>query len=131
MKHSAFLFFSFSVMLVFYGCIESPTTGPNTSVGPPPPNFFLDQNYPNPFSDTTRIKYGVPSSTTLSIIVYDQFREEVRTIVSNNSHSAGQFVALWDGKDRRGYSVKAGTYFFEMRGYVPHAAIIVVTAIKQ
>jgi len=91
----------------------------------------MNQNYPNPFTDTTRVKYGVPSSTTLSIVVYDQFREEVRTIVSNNSHAPGQYIAVWDGKDRRGFKVKSGTYYLEMKGYVPQAAIIFVTAVKQ
>ncbi|MEI7906027.1 MAG: FlgD immunoglobulin-like domain containing protein [Bacteroidota bacterium] len=121
----------FSVLLLFCSCVVEPTTGPDTAVGPPPSSFFMNQNYPNPFTDTTRVKYGVPSSTTLSIVVYDQFREEVRTIVSNNSHAPGQYIAVWDGKDRRGFKVKSGTYYLEMKGYVPQAAIIFVTAVKQ
>lgn len=129
------LLLSFSVLFLFGSCINEPTTGPQSSIGTPPPDFFMEQNYPNPFKDTTVVKFGVPvsggSSSSVSIVVYDGLMEPVRTLVSNSSHPAGVFLARWSGINSRGVQVPAGTYTIEMKGYIPQATIIRVLAIKK
>ncbi len=123
---SASLFFLLS-------CNFEPTTGPQTSIGTPPPDFFLKQNFPNPFTDTTTIEYGVPisGSSTVTIIVFDPLQEPVRTLVSNSSHPAGVFRTKWDGGNKKGIQVPSGTYTIEMQGYTPQSVIIRVLAIKK
>ena len=129
------LFFCFSSLVLFGSCVVDPLTGPQTSIGTPPPDFYLKQNYPNPFTDTTTIKYGVPTSggtaSTVTIIVYDPLREPVRTIVNNPSHPAGVFKTKWDGRNRNGINVPSGTYTIEMQGYTPQSVIIRILAIKN
>jgi len=95
----------------------------------------MNQNFPNPFTDTTNVEYGVPSAggvqSRVTMIVYDRFQQEIRTIVYNNSHPSGLFLAKWDGLDNRGTSVSPGIYIIELRGYTPQTTIIQVTALKR
>lgn len=131
-----FLFLCASVLFfLLLSCNIEPTTGPQTSIGTPPPDFFLKQNFPNPFTDTTAIEYGVPvaggSSSTVTITVFDPLQEPVRTLVSNTSHPAGVFRTKWDGRNKRGVQVPSGTYTIEMQGYTPQSVIIRILAIKK
>lgn len=132
MKQALFIF---SIAMLFGSCIAEPTTGPQTSIGTPPPDFFLKQNFPNPFADTTTVEYGVPvsggTSSNVSVIVYDALLEPVRTLVSSSSHSAGVFRTKWDGKNSRGIRTSSGTYTIEMKGYIPQTTIIRILAIKK
>ncbi|RPI00747.1 MAG: hypothetical protein EHM64_16745 [Ignavibacteriae bacterium] len=127
-------FIGVCVLLTYVSC-KNPTTGPQESIGPVPPTFYLAQNYPNPFKDTTSIEYGIPSSggsqSTVTIIVYDLFKNELRTLVKNSSHPAGTFNTKWDGMDSRGIIVPSGLYIIEMKGYTPQSTIIHITTIKE
>lgn len=133
MKH-----FSTSLIVIFLlffpSCTET-TTGPQTGYGPAPPEFYLKQNYPNPFTDSTTIDYGVPTTggsySKVTITIYDRFQQEVRIIVSNNSHPPGVFKTTWDGRNSKGIVVPKGVYIIEMRGYTPQATIKQVVAIKN
>jgi hypothetical protein len=121
-------------MIIFSSCKET-TTGPQTGYGPAPPEFYLKQNFPNPFTDTTVIDYGVPNTggklSEVSIKIYDRFQQEVRTIVFSSSHLPGTFKTKWDGKNSKGISVPKGAYIIEMRGYIPQATILQVIAVKN
>ncbi len=129
------LFFVCVLPILFSSCNIEPTTGPQTSIGTPPPDFFLKQNFPNPFTDTTTIEYGIPvtggSASNVTIIVYDPLQEPVRTLVSNSTHPAGVFRTKWDGGNKRGIQVPSGTYTIEMQGLSPQTVIIRVLAIKK
>jgi hypothetical protein len=129
------LFSVFMLLFFFSSCNVEPLTGPQTSIGTPPPDFYLKQNYPNPFSDTTTIEYGVPStggsSSSVSIIVYDPLQEPIRTLVNNSSHPAGVFKTNWDGRNKRGSIVSSGTYTIEMQGFTPQTVVLRISAIKK
>jgi hypothetical protein len=117
------------------GSCKEPLTGPQISTGPIPPAFYLNQNFPNPFPDSTKIEYGVPSSgglnSLVSIIVYDVFQREIRTLVNNSSHVPGTFSTTWDGLDVKGIKTAKGMYIIEMKGYTPQTTILRITAMKQ
>jgi hypothetical protein len=112
-----------------------PTTGPQASNGTPPPEFYLKQNYPNPFPDTTTIDYGVPatggSGSTVTVIVYDRFHEAVRVLVYNRSHPSGTYTTRWDGKNARGINAPPGVYIIEMAGYSPESTLLRQIAVKN
>jgi hypothetical protein len=122
------------VLLVLVSC-EVSTTGPQVGNGTVPPAFFLNQNYPNPFTDTTNIEYGVPytggSNSLVTIIVYDLFKKDMRTLVNNSSNPPGTYTTKWDGLDYKGIAVPSGLYIIEMRGYTPQTTILRITAIKE
>lgn len=46
-----------------------------------PSVFYLGQNYPNPFKETTKIKYCVAYKTRVQIIVYEPDGEVIEKLV--------------------------------------------------
>lgn len=134
-RNTSLLICIFVGFLIHFSCNE-PITGPQVSSGPAPPDFYLKQNFPNPFKDTTTIEYGVPitggSNSLVTIKVYDQFQQEIRTLVNNRYHPAGSnFLTKWNGQDVKAVSVPSGLYIIEMRGYTPQTSILRITAIKK
>ncbi len=53
--------------------------------------FLLDQNYPNPFSEKTSIKYTIPKTGRVILRVYDFAGRPVTTLV-NSKQSAGTYT---------------------------------------
>ncbi|MBS1514022.1 MAG: T9SS type A sorting domain-containing protein [Bacteroidetes bacterium] len=76
-------------------------------------SFGLTQNYPNPFNPSTKIKYSIPSSSYVTLKVYDILGNEVETIVSQQQ-SRGVYDVQWDGSKYSSgvyiYKITAGNY---------------------
>lgn len=60
-----------------------------------PAEFFITPNYPNPFNPTTKIKFGLPASANVKLIVYDMLGKQVDLLV-NSSLEAGEYEADWN-----------------------------------
>jgi flagellar hook assembly protein FlgD len=71
---------------------------------------FLEQNAPNPFSPTTRIRFGVREPGPVDLSVYDVSGRLVVKLLDEH-RGAGDHDALWDGRNRDGEPVSAGVYF--------------------
>jgi len=78
-----------------------------------PENYKLAQNYPNPFNPTTTIEYGLPSSGTVSLKVYNLLGQEVATLASGDKN-AGTHQVVWDGRTTLGTPVSSGLYFYRL-----------------
>ncbi|MBL7961524.1 T9SS type A sorting domain-containing protein, partial [bacterium] len=78
-----------------------------------PASFYLTQNYPNPFNPTTTIKYGLPQSARVQLIVYNALGQRVRTLV-NSEQTAASYNVLWDGRNDYGIGVASGMYFYRL-----------------
>lgn len=90
-----------------------PLTSVGGGVAGVPLQFALDQNYPNPFNPSTRIAFSIPSMSTVHLTVYNVLGQEVATLI-NNVLPAGQYQAVWAGKDNAGRSVSSGVYFYRL-----------------
>ena len=73
-----------------------------------PNKFELSQNYPNPFNPSTIIKYVIPQSEHVTLKVYDELGNEVRTLVNGN-RSAGQYNVEFNGSN-----LASGIYFYKI-----------------
>jgi len=73
-----------------------------------PTQFSLAQNYPNPFNPTTTIQYAIPSAEHVTIKVYNEIGEEVRTLVDENKE-AGQYKATFNGS-----GLASGIYYYRI-----------------
>jgi hypothetical protein len=83
-----------------------------------PKEYELCQNYPNPFNPTTKIKYTIPTSPSVSgrlsqgevlvtLKVYDILGNEVALLV-NEEQPAGEYEVEMDGS-----KLTSGIYFYE------------------
>ncbi len=72
-------------------------------------NFMLDDNVPNPFTETTEIRYTLSKRTRVDLSVYDIMGSEIRVLVAERQE-AGSYTVSFDGRDLPG-----GMYFYKMR----------------
>jgi hypothetical protein len=59
--------------------------------------YALKSNYPNPFNPSTMIKYELPEDAYVSIRIYNQLGQEIRTLVKEQK-SAGRYQVEWNAK---------------------------------
>ena len=56
-----------------------------------PAQFYLDQNFPNPFNPSTEIKFGITEAANVDLRIYDALGREVAVLISNQFMSAGSY----------------------------------------
>ncbi len=78
-----------------------------------PENFILASNYPNPFNPNTTIRYGLPESSDVSVIVYDITGREIIQLVDSRV-PAGDRRVVWNGRDQHGNPVASGLYIYRL-----------------
>ncbi|MCF8259917.1 MAG: T9SS type A sorting domain-containing protein [Melioribacteraceae bacterium] len=78
-----------------------------------PEEFSLSQNYPNPFNPETTIEFGLPESGLVEISVFNILGEKIIDILKHEMNP-GYYKTNWDSKDRFGYSIPSGIYFYRI-----------------
>lgn len=73
-----------------------------------PSSYSLSQNYPNPFNPTTNIKFDIPKTSDVKLIIYDILGEEISTLVNENIN-AGSYQVDWNGGN-----YPSGVYFYRL-----------------
>lgn len=88
----------------------------------PPATYEMEQNYPNPFTDTTVIHYGIPYAGQNSfgphirIVVNDRFNSTQAVLLDAKNHSAGSdFRLVWNGRGSGYHQVPPGIYYIELQ----------------
>ena len=74
-----------------------------------PKEFYLEQDYPNPFNPTTTIKYQIPKDGHVTLIIYDALGRAVRTLVDEYKPS-GQYSVEFEAS-----GLSSGTYFYSIK----------------
>ena len=69
---------------------------------------------PNPFTSHTAIRFSLPTQTNVSLSIYDVTGRLIKVLVSDIK-TAGEYFALWNGKDNQGLKVKNGIYFCSLK----------------
>lgn len=69
----------------------------------------LDQNAPNPFNATTRVRFGLAAPGHATLHIYN-VRGELVTTLQNGTLPAGYHSVLWNSKDSTGHGVASGVY---------------------
>ncbi|KAA3596232.1 MAG: T9SS C-terminal target domain-containing protein [Calditrichaeota bacterium] len=78
------------------------------------PDFFvLHQNYPNPFNPETTIRYSLPLTSKVKLIVFNEMGKTV-AVLENGTKSSGYHNAAWNGKDSKGRKSANGLYFYKI-----------------
>jgi len=72
------------------------------------PGYTLEQNFPNPFHTSTKIRFSVPCRTHVVLKVFDQSGREV-TVLVNKDFTPGTYEESFDGKH-----LSKGIYYYQM-----------------
>lgn len=72
-------------------------------------DFYLNNNYPNPFNPNTKISWQSPIAVYQSLKVYDVLGNEVSTLV-DEFRNAGSYEVEFDGG-----KLSSGVYFYQLR----------------
>jgi hypothetical protein len=75
--------------------------------------FSLSQNCPNPFNPVTKIKFDLPKSIRVKLVVFDILGRRIETLMDENKKS-GYYEVNWDGSHYSSgvyiYVLTAGDY---------------------
>ena len=74
-----------------------------------PSDFYLSQNYPNPFQDKTIIKYCVPDKTKIKLEVFNSAGENIAVLV-NETKLPGTYQVELDAT-----GLTSGDYFYRFK----------------
>jgi pimeloyl-ACP methyl ester carboxylesterase len=73
-----------------------------------PLEFYLSQNFPNPFNPITKISYSLPTESQVKVYIYNPLGELVEAIV-NERQNAGKYEAVWNADNH-----PSGVYIYTL-----------------
>jgi hypothetical protein len=76
--------------------------------GEMPATLTLDQNYPNPFNPTTRISFGLPERSHVSLVLFDALGRKVGALLNEQKEAGWHDIRLGSLK------LASGTYFYRL-----------------
>ena len=79
-----------------------------------PENYQLFQNYPNPFSQNTTVRFVLPEAAEINLKIYNVRGQLVKTLVSGQLESGFHSIA-WDGLGNDGKRVASGLYIYRLQ----------------
>jgi hypothetical protein len=74
-----------------------------------PNQFTLHQNYPNPFNPTTSLRFDLPKTGNVALIIYNVMGREVARLVDGYMEP-GYHQAQWDRRSAIGRELPSGIY---------------------
>ena len=92
--------------------VDTPTSIVARNAGVPQ-GFRLLPNYPNPFNPSTFISFVLDRPSHARLAVYNSLGHPVR-ILLDDERPAGEHHIAWHGRDRSGFGVAAGVYFYRL-----------------
>ena len=92
-----------------------------------PDTYRLFQNFPNPFNPETTIRYYLPSSSPLTLTIYNLSGQLIRTLVDGH-RSAGSHSVVWDSTDDTSNAVASGVFLYRLEadGFVQIRKLILM-----
>jgi len=96
-----------------------------------PSEFYLGQNYPNPFKESTTIKYCIVYKTRVQLTVYDSDRKVIEKLV-DEVKNAGTYEVEFSAKGERNLpsgrqGLAAGNYrYLLVAGYYSNEKIMIL-----
>ena len=71
--------------------------------------LFLYQNVPNPFTESTSIRYILPSAGEYTITIFNMMGQKIKTLVRDQAEK-GEHIISWDGTNDYGQKQPLGVY---------------------
>ncbi|MFO7651238.1 MAG: S8 family serine peptidase [bacterium] len=108
--------------------IKFTTDGPVTGVAEPPSAARVGRlslaPSANPFVNSVSLRYTLPATTPVKLVVYDATGRVVRELVDTGSDEqpAGSYTIRWNGTDAAGRRLAAGVYLYRLETAVGNIA---------
>lgn len=99
---------SYQSNLPGFVCVPSSSPQGGINTFEVPDHYFLNQNYPNPFNPETIIKFGIPTTENVKLVVYDILGREVKTLL-NEVMIPGTYEVNFDASN-----LSSGIYFYRI-----------------
>lgn len=71
--------------------------------------FALEQNFPNPFSTETEIKFRIPEDSHVQLKLFNYMGAEVKTLIDSNAPAGNQTVKLYND------NLPGGIYYYQIK----------------
>jgi Secretion system C-terminal sorting domain len=84
-------------------------TAVKSVVGNVPKTFQLYANYPNPFNPSTTISYDLPTTSKVTLVVFDLLGRQIATLV-NGRQNPGKYGVTFNGEN-----LPSGVYFYRIQ----------------
>ena len=78
-----------------------------------PGNIVLEQNVPNPFSETTEIGFQLKNDGHVKVAIFTVEGTGITTLLDEYKH-AGDYTVYWNGKGKTGKKIEPGTYLYSV-----------------
>ncbi|MEL7006804.1 MAG: T9SS type A sorting domain-containing protein, partial [Bacteroidota bacterium] len=88
-------------------------TGPIAGVEDVINNQFSMYNYPNPFAQSTTIKYSLSKAGSTQLSIVNLQGQQIITLKEENN-LPGEYTVEWDGRDESGNKLPTGIYFYRL-----------------
>ncbi|HOY32905.1 MAG TPA: hypothetical protein PKW80_13585 [Bacteroidales bacterium] len=76
-------------------------------------DFQLNQNYPNPFSESTTIKFFIAKRMKVRLDMYDMLGKHIQTLADGN-YGQGWHTLAWNGANNAGNRCNGTIFFYRM-----------------
>lgn len=77
-----------------------------------PKEFFLTQNFPNPFNSSTKIRFGIPTREFVNIAVYDCLGRKISEPVKEIKEAGHHEIEI--NSANLGANLSSGIYFYQL-----------------
>jgi hypothetical protein len=74
-----------------------------------PTEFYLSQNYPDPFKERTIIKYCLPEEIRIKLEILNSEKEKIKTLV-DEVKEPGMYQVEWNAK-----GLNSNNYYFRIQ----------------
>ena len=92
-----------------------PTTAAmDDETGTLPSAAVLEQNYPNPLNSSTVIRFALPETREVELVVFNLTGQQVARLV-DGVREAGTHTVRWDGRDDENRKLASGIYLYQLR----------------
>jgi len=79
-------------------------------------NYANELVYPNPFMKQTTISFSVAQPENITLSIYSEKGQLIRTLLAGSEVASGNFQVMWDGKNGSGAEQASGIYFYDIKG---------------
>ncbi|HNZ68996.1 MAG TPA: endo-1,4-beta-xylanase [Prolixibacteraceae bacterium] len=89
------------------------TTGIDAGIPGNPPAVSLEQNYPNPVSTATEIRFTLSQPQKVTLTIFDNLGREVITLIDETLNS-GHYSIPWIVRNHSDRKIESGIYYYRL-----------------